>query len=106
VNGEGIQGSIPRQELTSAVVAADVGHFLTEELEIKLTSRTFWTDATCNLNRFKDDDLHHQKFEKNRIARVLKVTDTHEWQHVPMNINPAHLASRGFLPDDKEAWKK
>jgi hypothetical protein len=106
VNGERIQGSIPRQELTSAVVAADVGHFLTKELEVKLTSRTFWTDATCNLNRFKNDDLHHQKFEKNRIARVLKVTKAGEWRHVPTDINPADLASRGFLPDDEESWKK
>jgi hypothetical protein len=75
-------------------------------LEVKLTSKTFWTDATCNLNRFKNDDLHHQKFERNRIARVLKVTNAGEWQHVLRDINPADLASRGFLPDDEEAWKK
>jgi hypothetical protein len=37
---------------------------------------------------------------------VLKVTDAGEWQHVPTDINPADLASRGFLPDDEEAWKK
>jgi hypothetical protein len=50
--------------------------------------------------------LHHQKFEKNRIAIVLKVTNAGEWRHVPTDITPADLASRGFLPDDEESWKK
>jgi hypothetical protein len=46
VKGEEVRGSIPRLELTSAVVAAEVGRFLTVELEVNLTERIFWTDAT------------------------------------------------------------
>jgi hypothetical protein len=45
----------------------------------------------------------NEKFERNRISKVLKITKAKEWRHVPTDKNLADLASRGFLPDDEEA---
>jgi hypothetical protein len=58
------------------------------------------------MKRFNNDDLHHEKFERNRITKVLKITKAKEWQYVPTDKNLADLASRGFLPDDEEEWKR
>ena len=39
------QVTIPRMELTAAVVAVKIDQMLTEELQVPLTDSVFWTDS-------------------------------------------------------------
>jgi len=38
-------------------------------------------------------------FIANRISQIQNLTDTKNWHHVPSEMNPADLLSRGIRPD-------
>ena len=72
--------TIPRLELTAAVLAVKLSRQIQEELEITIHSITFWTDSTV---------IHH-------------LLNPSQWRHVGTKCNPADYASRGIIPDEKE----
>ena len=45
-------------------------------------------------------------FVANRLAIIEEHTDAHNWRHVPLNLNPADLASRRLDPEklDSNKW--
>ena len=46
-----VHGSVPRLELTAAVVSTELDRFLQHELELKIDCRIFWVDITCTLRQ-------------------------------------------------------
>lgn len=92
--------TIPRLELTAAVLAARVDMMLKSELQLHLDESVFWTDSTSVLKYINNEDKRFNTFVANRITTIREVSRPCQWKHVGTKDNPADAASRGMkIPD-------
>lgn len=63
--------TIPRLELTAAVLFARVDAMLKTELQIQLDESVFWTDSTSVLQYINSKDRRFHTFVANRISALL-----------------------------------
>lgn len=90
--------SVPRLELTAAVMAARLSSMILLELEV---GRTFyWCDSQTVLRYIRNDTRRFKAFVANRVSVILDLTDVDQWHYVSTHDNPADEASRGQLIDD------
>lgn len=88
--------TIPRLELTAAVVAVKVDKMLHQELQVPLQPSVFWTDSTTVLRYIDSDTARFKTFVANRISLIREATKPSQWKYVRTNENPADQASRGL----------
>ena len=115
------QMTIPRLELSAAVLAVRMNQILQEEFQLKFDRTSFWTDSTAVLQYIKNEDKRFYTFVANRLAVIHDGSEPSQWNYVPTNINPADDVSRGltvkellnserwfrgpaFLWKDKSSW--
>ena len=91
--------TIPRLELSVAVVATRLDTIVRKEIDIKIDASLFWTDITCVLSYLSNKNKRFQTFVANRIATIIELSSLTQWRYVPSEQNPADDASRG-LPAD------
>lgn len=91
--------TVPRLELSAAVVAAKTSAMLRNELEINSLQEYFWTDSKVILGYINNDARRFHVFVANRIQRIKSTTDPKQWQFVHSEDNPADHASRGLMAD-------
>ena len=113
--------TIPRLELSAAVLAVRMNQTLQEEFQLKFDRTSFWTDSTAVLQYIKNEDKRFYTFVANRLAVIHEGSEPSQWKYVPTNINPADDVSRGltvkelltnerwfrgpaFLWEDKSSW--
>lgn len=87
--------TVPRLELSAAVVAARMSDMLRKELEID-AQEVFWTDSKVVLGYVNNDARRFHVFVANRIQRIKDSTRPDQWRHVSSEDNPADHASRGL----------
>ena len=90
------QMTIPRMELTSAVVAAKVDKQLRSELTLPLEDSHFWSNSTSVLGYVKNKKARFNIFVANRVAVIHELSEDRQWHYVPSQLNPADDASRGL----------
>ena len=78
--------SIPRLELTAAVLGVRLSLAVTETLQMPTNNVVYWTS---------DESRHFEPFIANIIDKIHENTEPKQWRHVPTNKNPADLISRG-----------
>jgi hypothetical protein len=88
--------TIPRLELTAAVVSVRTSDMLRNELEIQDLQEFFWTDSTVVLGYISNDAKRFQVFVANRVQRIKASTKPEQWAYVASEDNPADHASRGL----------
>ena len=88
--------SIPRLELTAAVVAAQIGATVKNQLKIEIHEEYFWTDSTVVLGYINNDAKRFHVFVSNRVQKIKNLTAPEQWRHVSTEDNPADHASRGL----------
>ena len=102
--------TIPRMELSAAVVATRLEKMIQEELEEKTTCRSiFWSDSTCVLRYVENEDKRFQTFVANRIATIRDASLPIQWRYVDTKSNPADDASRGLSVEsflEESRWLK
>lgn len=91
--------SIPRLELQAALLGARLATAISEESDLEVTSRAFWSDSTTVLQWMKADPRRFKTFVAHRLAEIEEVTKPSEWRWVPTKENPADDATRA-LPQD------
>ena len=107
--------TIPRLELTAAVLAVKVGKKLEEAMEMVPTSVSFWSDSTTVLGYIKNTKTRFHIFVANRMKIIHERSSPQQWKYVPGEMNPADEGSRGcqtsrwlegpqFLWKDQSAW--
>ena len=99
--------TIPRLELTAAVVAARQHRQIQQELRWTVGKVKFWTDSTCVLQYINNEAGRFKTFVANRIEAIHEVSSPSQWGYVNTKANPADYASRGLHPADKskiEQW--
>ncbi|XP_068729037.1 uncharacterized protein [Montipora capricornis] len=101
--------TIPRLELSAAVVAVKLDRTLREEMEIKIDRSVFWSDSTAVLQYIKNEDKRFHTFVANRLAVIHDGSKPSQWNFVESARNPADDASRGLTPEElllQDRWFK
>lgn len=97
------QTSIPRLELSAAVVASRLYGFISDELEITIDKVTFWTDSMIVLGYLRNETRRFKTFVGNRVSQIHDVTSPDQWRHVSSELNPADIASRSIDASDVDS---
>ena len=92
--------SIPRLELTAAVLAVRLNNVVKCALEAESCHSYFWTDSMAVLHSIRNKAKRFPPFVANRLAIIEQSTETAHWRYVPSDINPADIASRGVSADN------
>lgn len=96
--------TIPQTELNGAELAVRLASWVTKQLRIKIDSTHFWSDATIVLYWIHGDVNRWKTFVANRIAKILRASQPHQWNHIGTKENPADCATRGLTPDQLETF--
>jgi len=88
--------TIPRLELTAAVIAVKVSCKLKEELQLKVDSEYFWCDSQIVLAYISNDAKRFHVFVANRVQYIRDHTRIDQWQYISTKDNPADHASHGL----------
>ncbi|XP_030584648.1 uncharacterized protein LOC115779895 [Archocentrus centrarchus] len=87
--------TIPRLELSAAVIAVRTSDLLKRELEVQ-AQEFFWTDSKVVLGYINNNARRFHIFVANRIQRIQEGSDPDQWRYVSSEDNPADHASRGL----------
>ncbi|XP_051165713.1 uncharacterized protein LOC127284361 [Leptopilina boulardi] len=101
--------SLPRLELCAAVLLIKLHKLVIRALKVKFSKVTFWSDSKIVLNWINTPSYKLETFEANRIAQIQGATNSDDWRHVPTEVNPADVISRGQMPADfliNQLWKQ
>ncbi|UYV69727.1 hypothetical protein LAZ67_7000491 [Cordylochernes scorpioides] len=99
--------SLPRLELCSALLLANLFVAVKESLSLHFDQILLWSDSTIALNWIKSESKRWKTFVANRVSTIQRKTPPHSWFHVPGSENPADLATRGLTPAqliDNQLW--
>ena len=114
--------TIPRLELTAALVSVKVSQTLQEELEYDQVDEFFWTDSKVVLGYINNEARRFHTFVANRVQQIRDHTSLEQWLYIDTKNNPADDASRGlsakslverkrwingpaFLWNNEDSWK-
>lgn len=88
--------TIPRLELTAALVSIKVSASLQRELDYEKIKEVFWTDNQVVLGYTGNDVRRFHVFVANRVQRIWDHSSADQWRCVKTKDNPADEASRGL----------
>ena len=98
--------TIPRMELSAAVVSTKLDGMTRNELSLPVDQSFFWTDSTCVIRYIENTNKRFQTFVANRIATIHDASSPTQWNYVDTHSNPADDASRGVPADSLQRWIK
>ena len=98
--------SIPRLELSAAVVSIKLNSIIHAELEYAIHSTTYWTDSTSVLQYIRNQSRRFQTFVANRVAMIQDVSEPSQWKHIRTTSNPADIASRGIKANESSKLRE
>lgn len=87
--------TIPRLELTAALLLAKLMNYVQLSLDVKPTQVHCWTDSTVALTWIRSHSSRWKEFVRNRVSKIQELTPISVWKFVPGKENPADCASRG-----------
>ncbi|XP_028412945.1 uncharacterized protein LOC114535824 [Dendronephthya gigantea] len=90
--------TIPRLELTAAVVSVKVSEVIKEELEYSITKELFWTDSQIILGYIGNDTKTFHVYVANRVQQIRSQTSKDQWRYINTSSNHADDGSRGLTP--------
>ena len=92
--------TVPRLELTAAVLSVKISRFLQDELRLPNVTEFFWTDSKIVLGYISNEARRFHVYVANRVQQIRDLTEPSQWRHVVTEENPADLASRGVKADE------
>ena len=101
--------TIPRLELSAAVIAVKMDSLLHRELGLEIDESVFWTDSMIVLQYIKNTTKRFQTFVANRVAIIHDGSHPSQWRYVDTKSNPADDASRGLRASEilsNQRWKQ
>jgi hypothetical protein len=87
--------TIPRLELTAAVLSTEVSTLLDKELQYPKLQQFFWTDSKIVLGFISNDSKRFHVYVANRIQKIRDFSEPSQWHHISGCKNLADLSSRG-----------
>ena len=90
--------TIPRLELSGAVLLAKLSSHILKVLEIGNIPIYLWTDSAITYTWINNHPSRWKEFVHNRVCYIQETLPSARWKFVPGNENPADLATRGLTP--------
>ncbi|CAH8551523.1 unnamed protein product [Dicrocoelium dendriticum] len=87
--------SIPRLELSAAVLATKLYEDVTERAQLVFEKVLFWTESSTVLYYINDESKRFSTFVANRLTIIHELSTPSQWKHVKSGCNPADPLSRG-----------
>ncbi|XP_055589862.1 uncharacterized protein LOC129742041 [Uranotaenia lowii] len=100
--------SIPRLELSAALVGARLHRKINNAMKLSVSSSFFWSDSTVTLAWLRSTPGTWQTFVANRVAEIQDLSNGAIWNHVCGSQNPADLVSRGASVEEfliSDLWR-
>ena len=88
--------SIPRMELTAAVVSVNVTKMLQSELDYENLRSVYYTDSEVVIGYISNEARRFHVYVGNRVQHIRDRSDPEQWHHVPEKDNPVDEASRSL----------
>ncbi|XP_047483301.1 uncharacterized protein LOC125035146 [Penaeus chinensis] len=88
--------TVPRLELTAAVVAVRMSSMLKRELGYQELKEFFWTDSKVVLGYISNEAKRFHVFVANRVQHIKDHSSVEQWKFIESAQNPADAASRGL----------
>ncbi|KAL7724966.1 hypothetical protein ACLKA6_009755 [Drosophila palustris] len=86
--------TIPKLELAAAHLLSELISNIAEIVQLSC-SFYCWSDSTIVLSWIREAPSNFNVFVSNRIAQIQERTKGMTWRHVPSEMNPADVLSRG-----------
>ena len=99
--------TVPRLELTAAVVSMKISSLLQKELNYQDMQEFFWTDSRVVLGYISKEARLFHTFVANRVQAIRDHASPEQWRYVDTKDNPADDASRGLGANElirSERW--
>lgn len=90
--------TIPRLELSAAVLLTKVVHHVLQKFEIKKPSVHLWTDSAITHTWINNHPSRWKEFVYNRVCFIQETLPVAKWHFVSGKENPADCATRGLTP--------
>ena len=68
---------------------------LIHETDLPVEKVYFWTDSTLTLQYKRNTTQRLKAYVANRKTEINEATDPNDWRHIPGELNPADLLTRG-----------
>ncbi|XP_044594867.1 uncharacterized protein LOC123272233 [Cotesia glomerata] len=90
--------TIPRLELSAAVLLTKLVHHVLQKFEIKKPQVHLWTDSAITHTWINNHPSRWKEFIHNRVCFIQETLPAAKWHFVPGKENPADCATRGLTP--------
>jgi len=89
--------TLPRAELVAALMGARLVKNVKEYFhhESNTIQAYYWTDSTVALHWLKQRADKWKTYVSNRVTEIQASSSPTDWRHVPTELNPADLGTRG-----------
>ena len=88
-DGKGLKPiTIPRLELTAAVVSVKVSDMLSRELKYGELEEVFWTDSKVVQAYIQNDARRFHTLVANRVQQIMEQTVPEQWHYVDGKKQP------------------
>ncbi|XP_076659879.1 uncharacterized protein LOC143363163 [Halictus rubicundus] len=99
--------SVPRLELSAALLLASLVAFVRSSLRYEQCETHCWTDSSIVLTWLSQSPAKWKTFVANRVAKIQASLPDVLWHHVPTQDNPADCASRAWSQfPTRSSWPK
>ena len=98
--------SVPRFELTAAVLALKTAVQLREELDMEVHDKVFWTGSRVVLGYIQNTKKRFKTFVANCIYQIISHAGVLQWQCIATKENPADDCFRGLEMKQNKNLKK
>ena len=92
--------SIARKELLAALLAVQIGTYLSGEIGLSAHLCQYYTDSTTTFQWINGSPDDWKVFVRNRIVKIKELSSVSQWNHVDGEQNPADLSSRGLSSEE------
>ena len=101
-----VNGSMPRLELQGLMVGVQMIIYIKEHVKMNIICVFYHTDSTVVYYQVQNCEKKYKVYVANRINKYRLVASPDDMRHVPTDLNPADILSRGAMPSETEAWEK
>ena len=86
--------TMPRLELCAALLAAEIGTFIKDNLDLAIEDTVYHSDSKVVLGYITNRTRRFYVYVTNRVQNILRHTRPEQWNYVPTHLNPADLGTR------------
>ncbi|XP_046145649.1 uncharacterized protein LOC123988934 [Osmia bicornis bicornis] len=95
--------TIPRLELTAALLLARLAQYVRNTLELSSAPVHLWMDSAVALTWISHHPSRWKEFVRNRVGAIQDALPGARWKFISGRDNPADCASRGLTPTQLKA---